>query len=307
MRVLESRPRSDTCRRSGNASHPAPPPQIRTCGTASSLSRRAAAGRGISRFPNKVLARMRGVCDCAGSMPASPMRQARCGLRCESTTSAPRTSRTSRLGAWTAQLDTRPARPPVTASPTRSRMCTHDAGPPSLAKPSTHDSFIHHISPALTGAQKTNDVGPCGSASSVSTRATPSPSCPAGTTGARSPVSDASMPGNRIGCRFAWDTNAVRRCVSASDDITRCVVPSRHGVLSWRAARPATSHCKRSCASARGGGAGARHTLGRGVGRLRRAGRFRACWSKLSTRCRARGRHRQRGCCPRSPCTPPTA
>jgi hypothetical protein len=83
-----------------------------------------------SRFPRKVLARVRRVCDCAGSMPASPMRQARCGLRHISTASAPRSSRASRPGAWIAQLNTRPARPPVNASPTPSRMCTHDSGPP---------------------------------------------------------------------------------------------------------------------------------------------------------------------------------
>ncbi len=83
-----------------------------------------------SRFPRKVLARVRRVCDCAGSMPASPMRQARCGLRHISTASAPRSSRASRPRAWIAQLNTRPARPPVNASPTPSRMCTHDSGPP---------------------------------------------------------------------------------------------------------------------------------------------------------------------------------
>jgi len=83
-----------------------------------------------SRFPRKVLARVRRVCDRAGSMPASPMRQARCGLRLISTASAPRTTRTFRPGAWITRLDTRPARPPVNASPTPSRMCTHDSGPP---------------------------------------------------------------------------------------------------------------------------------------------------------------------------------
>ncbi len=84
----------------------------------------------ISRFPNKVLARVRRVSDRAGSMPASPIRQARCGLRCVSTTSAPRTSRAFRPGAWITRLNTRPARTPVNASPTPSRMCTHDSGPP---------------------------------------------------------------------------------------------------------------------------------------------------------------------------------
>ena len=83
-----------------------------------------------SRFPNKVLARVRRVSDCAGPVPASPMRQARCGLRLFSTASAPRTSQASRPGAWITQLDTRPARRPVNASPTPLRMCTHDSGPP---------------------------------------------------------------------------------------------------------------------------------------------------------------------------------
>jgi hypothetical protein len=102
--------------------------------SAANASRRATEGRAISRFPSKVLARMRGVSDCAGSVPASPLgqgpRQTRCGLRCVSTTSAPRTSHSSRRGAWITQLNTRPARPPVNASPTPLRMCTHDSGPP---------------------------------------------------------------------------------------------------------------------------------------------------------------------------------
>ena len=83
-----------------------------------------------SRFPRKVLARVRRVCDRAGSMPVSPMRQARCGLRLISTASAPRTSQAFRPGAWITRLDTRPARTPVNASPTPSRACTHDSGPP---------------------------------------------------------------------------------------------------------------------------------------------------------------------------------
>ena len=85
---------------------------------------------GISRFPNEMLARMRRVSDRAGSVPALPWRHARCGLRCSSTTSAPRIARSSRRGAWITRLDTRPARTPVNASPTPLRMCTHDSGPP---------------------------------------------------------------------------------------------------------------------------------------------------------------------------------
>ena len=68
-------------------------PKASRCALRQALSRAAAAGRGISRFPCKVLPRVRGVSDRAGSMPASPMRQARCGLRFVSTASAPRSSR----------------------------------------------------------------------------------------------------------------------------------------------------------------------------------------------------------------------
>ena len=83
-----------------------------------------------SRFPSKVLARVRGVSDRAGSMNVSPSQRSQCGLRLISTTSAPRTSRSSRHGAWITRLNTRPARTPVNASPTSSRMCTHDSEPP---------------------------------------------------------------------------------------------------------------------------------------------------------------------------------
>jgi len=69
--------------------------------------------------------RVRGVCDRAGSGAALPWRQLRCGLRHFSTASAPRTTRSSRRGAWISRLNTRPARTPVNASPTPSRMCTH--------------------------------------------------------------------------------------------------------------------------------------------------------------------------------------
>jgi hypothetical protein len=85
---------------------------------------------GISRFPCEMFPRMRGVSDRAGSAAASPKRLHRCGLRSVSKTSAPRTSRSSRRGACISRLNTRPARTPVNASPTPSRMCTHDSGPP---------------------------------------------------------------------------------------------------------------------------------------------------------------------------------
>ena len=84
----------------------------------------------ISRFPREMCPRMLGVSDCAGSALASPTRQARCGLRLVSRTSAPRTACTSRHRAWISQLNTRPAFSPVNASPTPSRACTHDSGPP---------------------------------------------------------------------------------------------------------------------------------------------------------------------------------
>ena len=84
----------------------------------------------ISRFPCEMFPRMRGVCDRAGSAPASPMRQTRCGLRHVSTASAPRSPRDRSPGSWITRLNTRPARTPVNASPTPSRVCTHDSGPP---------------------------------------------------------------------------------------------------------------------------------------------------------------------------------
>jgi hypothetical protein len=85
---------------------------------------------GTSRFPCEMFPRVRGVSDRAGSDAASPKRQHRCGLRHFSTASAPRSTRSSRRGAWISRLDTRPARTPVNASPTPSRACTHDSGPP---------------------------------------------------------------------------------------------------------------------------------------------------------------------------------
>ena len=83
-----------------------------------------------SRFPREMCPRMLGVSDCAGSVLASPKRQARCGLRHVSTASAPRPTCTSRRRACISQLNTRPAFSPVNASPTSSRTCTHDSGPP---------------------------------------------------------------------------------------------------------------------------------------------------------------------------------
>ena len=93
-------------------------------------SQRAAEDRGTSRFPYEMFPHLRGVSDRAGSGAASSIRQLRCCLRLTSTASAPRTTRSSRRAAWITVLDARPARTPVNASPTPSRMCTHDSGPP---------------------------------------------------------------------------------------------------------------------------------------------------------------------------------
>lgn len=101
-----------------------------TMRSAPSASKRDAEERGISRFPCEMFPRVHGVSDRAGSGAASPMRQRRCGLRLIPTASAPRSTRSSRHGACITRLNTRPARTPVNASPTPSRMCTHDSGPP---------------------------------------------------------------------------------------------------------------------------------------------------------------------------------
>ena len=105
-------------------------PEGFTMRTAPNASQRRAVKRGISRFPNELHPHVHGVCDRAGSDALSPKRAHRCGLRLISTASAPRTTRNSRRGAWITRLNTRPARAPVNASPTPSRMYTHDSGPP---------------------------------------------------------------------------------------------------------------------------------------------------------------------------------
>jgi hypothetical protein len=89
-----------------------------------------AEGPEISRFPREMCPRMHRVSDCAGSTLASPKRQARCGLRHASKTSAPRSPRDRSPRSCTSQLGTRPAFSPVNASPRPSRACTHDSGPP---------------------------------------------------------------------------------------------------------------------------------------------------------------------------------
>ena len=98
--------------------------------SARGASQRAPEDGGTSRFPNKVLACVRRVCDRAGSMGVSPKRRPRCDLRLVPTASAPQSAHALRRGACISRLNTRPARPPVNASPTPLRMCTHDSGPP---------------------------------------------------------------------------------------------------------------------------------------------------------------------------------
>ena len=83
-----------------------------------------------SRFPREMCPRMHGVSDRAGSAAALPWRRQRCGLRHVSTASAPRSPQNRSPGSWITRLDTRPAFSPVNASPTPSRTCTHDSGPP---------------------------------------------------------------------------------------------------------------------------------------------------------------------------------
>ena len=54
----------------------------------------------------------------------------------------------------------------------------------------------------------------------------------------------------RIRCSLGLGTSAASRCLNSSGDITRCVVPSRHGVLSLSTTCPAALVCTRSLASA---------------------------------------------------------
>ena len=82
---------------------------------------------GISRFPNSVFVCVHRVSDRVESKATSPKRLPRCGLRHSPTASAPQSTRTSRHGACISRLNGWPALPPVNASPTPSRMCTHDS------------------------------------------------------------------------------------------------------------------------------------------------------------------------------------
>ena len=70
-----------------------------------------------------------GLWPCAGSESASPMSQPWRGFRQVSMASAPRTTQSSGRSAWNSRLNTRHATPFFDASPTSSRVCTHDSGP----------------------------------------------------------------------------------------------------------------------------------------------------------------------------------
>ena len=119
---------------------------------------RAAGERGISRFPCEVLPCVLGVSDRAGSLRVSRWRRDGCGLPPVSTASAPRSCPPF------SRLDTRPARPPVNASPLPLRATAHDSGPVWLATPSPYETSIRNTSPVWAGARTpgwTPDSSPC--------------------------------------------------------------------------------------------------------------------------------------------------
>ncbi len=76
---------------------------------------------------------------------------------------------------------------------------------------------------------------------------------PCGTTCDRSFALGASTPWNLIRCNRGRDTNAASRCMNSSGLITRCVVPSRQGILSFSSTCPAALSCTRSSDSAEPG------------------------------------------------------
>ena len=82
---------------------------------------------GISRIPRKVLVCAHRVSDREGSNIASPKRLSRCDLRLIPTASAPQSPHVFRRRTCISRLNSWPALPPVNASPTPSRMCTHDS------------------------------------------------------------------------------------------------------------------------------------------------------------------------------------
>src|SRR5580692_1361388 len=103
--------------------------------------------RGISRFPNKVLAYMHGVFDRAGSWYTLRWRCTRCCLPTIPTASASRSTCCLHSRALISRLNTRPVRPPVNASTPPSRAAPHDSGPLWFASPSTYETFIHYTLP----------------------------------------------------------------------------------------------------------------------------------------------------------------
>jgi|SRR5581483_577881 len=106
-----------------------------------------AGGRGTSRFPYAVRPGMHGVSERAGSGRPSRWRGVRYGLPLLLTASAPRRARGVGHGAVISRLNTRPAFPPVNASPSPLRATTHDSGPMWVATPSPYDSFIRCTAP----------------------------------------------------------------------------------------------------------------------------------------------------------------
>ncbi len=74
----------------------------------------------------------------------------------------------------------------------------------------------------------------------------PRRSFPGGTTCALGLTLGTSTPCEWIRCGFGQGTRVASRCMYSNGDITRCVVPSRHGVFSFSTTRPAAMHCTRS-------------------------------------------------------------
>jgi hypothetical protein len=100
------------------------PAVVHHCRTSMDLTMRPAmlviaGNRGTSRFPNAVRPCMPGVSDRAGSRRALRERRVEYGLPPTYTASAPRRGHGSRRGSSFSRLNTRPARPPVNASPNR--------------------------------------------------------------------------------------------------------------------------------------------------------------------------------------------
>ena len=103
--------------------------------------------QGISRFPRRVLPRMLGVSDRAGSWCVLRWRRTGCGLPPLLTASAPRSDRLLGGGGLISRLHTRPARSPVNASLSPLRTPAHDSGSAWVAGPSLCETFIHCTMP----------------------------------------------------------------------------------------------------------------------------------------------------------------